>query len=173
MLAKIALLPKIFIEPVSVWECRFPRQGTIAVLALGLLAPLLLSACASGNILEKAEVDKSLVTGSVASAQQASPLPQANPFSGTSPQAASDEMTIRNAVSTADLKVIGGKGISWANPATGSSGEISTVTEYRQDGILCRRFTTSRQSFDGVALYHGDACLDTTGAWQMLSFKTS
>lgn len=171
MLAKIALLPRISIEPVAV-SCRLPLRSRMAV-AFTLVVPLLLSACASGNILEKAEVDKSLVTGSVAAAPRTPAQPQANPFPGTSQQAASDEMTIRNAVSSANLKAIGGKGISWANPATGSSGEISAVTEYKQDDILCRRFTTSRQSFDGVALYRGDACLDSTGAWQMMSFKAS
>ena len=138
-----------------------------------LAAPLLLSACGSSNILAKAEVDRSLVTGSVAPASPAPSRPQADPFPETSPQAASDETTIRNAVSSANLKATGGKDISWANPATGSSGEISAVTEYRQDDILCRRFTTSRQSFDGVALYHGDTCLDGTGVWRMMNFQAS
>ena len=138
-----------------------------------LAAPFLLSACGSSNILAKAEVDRSLVTGSVSPVSAASSQPPTNPFPGTSPQAASDETTIRNAVSSANLKAAGGKDISWANPATGSSGEISAVTEYKQDDILCRRFTTSRQSFDGVALYHGDACLDSTGVWRMMNFQAS
>jgi surface antigen len=167
MLAKIALLPKISIGPVTVSGCRLSSRQATAIVA-ALAAPLLLSACGSSNILAKAEVDRSLVTGSV-SAVGTAPVPP----DPSSPQAASDEVTIRNAVSSANLKALDGKGISWANPATGSSGEISAVTEYRQEDSLCRRFTTSRQSFDGVALYHGDACLDGTGAWQMMNFQAS
>jgi hypothetical protein len=169
MLAKIAPLPKISVDPET---ARLPSFRLMASI-FALVAPLLLSACGSSNILAKAEVDKSLVTGSVVPASATASPPQANPFPGTSPQAASDETTIRNAVSSANLKATGGKDISWANPATGSSGEISAVTEYKQDDILCRRFTTSRQSFDGVALYHGDACLDSTGVWRMMNFQAS
>jgi len=171
MLAKIAPLPKISIDPATV-SFRFPSLRVVAS-TFALVAPLLLSACGSSNILAKAEVDRSLVTGSVSHASAALSQPPANPFPGSSPQTASDEVTIRNAVSSANLKATGGKDISWANPATGSSGEISAVTEYKQDDILCRRFTTSRQSFDGVALYHGDACLDSTGVWRMMNFQSS
>jgi surface antigen len=169
MPAKIALLLKISVEPVPASGSGLSAGNRLAC-ALALAAPLLLSACGSSNILAKAEVDNSLITGSVSPVSQASAPSRAT---RASPQVASDEATIRNAVSSADLKVLDGKGISWANPSTGSSGEISAVTEYRQDESLCRRFTTSRQSFDGVALYHGNACLDSTGAWQMMNFQAS
>jgi surface antigen len=172
MPAKIAPLLKISVEPVPASGSGLSAGNRLAC-ALALAAPLLLSACGSSNILAKAEVDNSLITGSVSPVSQASAPPRATQFTGASPQVASDEATIRNAVSSADLKVLDGKGISWANPSTGSSGEISAVTEYRQDESLCRRFTTSRQSFDGVALYHGNACLDSTGAWQMMNFQAS
>lgn len=172
MPAKIALLPKISVEPVAVSGRLFSSNTRIA-LALVLAAPVLLSACGSSNILAKAEVDRSLVTGSVSPASRKPATPQDSPFPSLSPQAISDEATVRNAVSSANLKALDGKDISWANPATGSSGEISGVTEYKENDILCRRFTTSRQSFDGVALYHGDACLDSTGAWRMMTFQAS
>ena len=45
------------------------------------------------------------------------------------------------------------------------------MIEKQEDGLLCRKFTASRESFDGVALYAGDACKGERGAWFMRTFK--
>ena len=123
-----------------------------------LLGASVLSGCAGGSILEQAEVDASIVTGSVSAGQ-----------AGQDPDAAA----IRNAVTSADIEQLGGKAIAWANPATGSRGSIASVTEYREKNVLCRRFTASRESYDGVMLYNGDACLRDNGYWWMRSFSAS
>lgn len=83
----------------------------------------------------------------------------------------SDEATIRNAVTSADVSQISGNEIAWANADTGSKGAISALVESKEQGQLCRKFTTTRESFDGVALYEGKACMAAPGNWQMLAFS--
>ena len=82
----------------------------------------------------------------------------------------SDEMTIRNAVSSALVEELSPEGIGWANAETGSRGAISAITESRDSGYLCRVFTASRESFDGVRLYRGETCLGSAKLWVMKSF---
>lgn len=134
------------------------RLRTVALLA----AALSLSACAGGGFsLQKAEVDRSLVTGTV----------QANSHP-TDAERVSDEATIRNAVSAADVAGMDGGALAWANANTGSRGAISHLVERKdENGTLCRKFTTSRESFDGVGLYKGEVCLAGAGAWRMLAFQ--
>ena len=47
---------------------------------------------------------------------------------------------------------------------------ITELAEYRDDSLLCRRFTTTRESFDGVRLFKGEACMAVAGGWRMLAF---
>lgn len=125
------------------------------------LAVLPLSACAtSGFDVSKAEVDQATQTGSLAASGQP-----------VDPVRNSDEATIRNAVSAADPEAAQMQPLAWANADTGSRGAISNMIEKQQDGTLCRQFTASRESFDGVALYSGDACKGDRGNWFMRSFK--
>ena len=58
----------------------------------------------------------------------------------------------------------------WANADTGSRGAIDSLVEEKRNDMLCRRFTTSRESFDGVAVYKGQACMVAPGTWQMQEF---
>lgn len=126
-----------------------------------LAAVLPLCACAAGGFsLEKAEVDRTLVTGTVSPAAQAADAEQI-----------SDETTIRNAVSAADMEGLSGGALAWANADTGSRGAITRLVESRDNGALCRKFTTSRESYDGVGLYHGEACMAGSGAWRMMNFQ--
>jgi hypothetical protein len=122
---------------------------------------LSLSACASGGFdLSKADVDDLTQTGALpASGEPADPVRN------------SDETTIRNAVSAADPEQAKVQPLAWANAETGSRGAISDMMEKQEAGILCRKFTASRESFDGVALYSGDACKGDRGSWFMRSFK--
>lgn len=128
----------------------------VALLCFSILP---LSACATGGLdLSKAEVDRTIVTGG------------AQPSANAVPEQLSDETTIRNAVSSADLDELNGAPLAWANADTGSRGSIMALAEERQDGMLCRRFTTSRESFDGVSLFQGKACLAPAGSWRMREF---
>jgi surface antigen len=143
---------------------RFPyarkRLGLNAALLAAAMLPL--CACASGGFsLEKAEVDKTILTGDIS--ERGAPI--------ADPERLSDEVTIRNAVSSADIEELAGAPLPWANAGTGSRGAITALAEHKEDGALCRRFTTSRESFDGVGLYRGEICMAAPGAWRMETFK--
>ncbi len=128
---------------------------------MGMLAALLiLSACGAGGFtLEKAELDRSIVTGSVTSAPDAGDTDMA-----------SDQVTIRNAVSSVDLEELGGKPLPWANSDTGSRGAITGVAQSGGKGRFCRTFDVSRERFDGVAMFKGTACMVPAGDWRLESF---
>ncbi|MCE7028147.1 RT0821/Lpp0805 family surface protein [Jiella avicenniae] len=81
----------------------------------------------------------------------------------------SDLRIVRNAVSAADIDK--GKGrFSWSNPETGSSGVITALNQQRDGDSICRSFETSRQRFDGIALYQGRACTIGAGEWALIEF---
>ncbi|MFD2237253.1 RT0821/Lpp0805 family surface protein [Aureimonas populi] len=105
-------------------------------------------------------VDRSLVTGSIAP-----------PISD--PEIDSDGRAVRNAVSAADLSTVEARPLAWANPQTGATGSITAITEERAGGRICRAFTTSRQRFDGIALYAGEACTAGQGEWTLTRFTTN
>jgi hypothetical protein len=120
-----------------------------------------LAACGGGGFgLEQAEVDRSIVTSSAPAG--AAPVDQ---------DRTSDQATIGNAVSSADIEELGGQAVPWANAGTGSRGSITELVELKNNGQTCRRFTASRESFDGVALFKGEVCLAGAGAWRMQDFK--
>jgi hypothetical protein len=122
----------------------------------------MLSACASGFSLEKAVPDRSLVTGSIPASAPATPLPGND-------DRLSDETTIRNAVSSVDLASLAGKPLAWANAETGARGEIDALAQKTRESGPCRTFRASRESFDGVRLFTGEACM-AAGSWQMTRF---
>jgi hypothetical protein len=129
---------------------------------LCLLACVFLSACGSkGFSIENAMPDRSITTGSISSQ---TPPPPADTVR------ISDEATIRDAVSSAPVDAVGENGIGWANAGTGSRGAITDVRESRDSGYLCRRFTASRESFDGVFMYRGETCLGAERLWVMRAF---
>lgn len=144
----------------DIHSCPARRAGPlVAVLAL-----LVLGGCASGGFsLSKAETDPTILTGAIGDA----------PGATASAEQISDEATIRNAVSSADIESLKGAPIPWANADTGARGAISSLVEHKSAGMLCRRFVTSRESFDGVALYNGQVCMVAPGAWRMERFGAS
>lgn len=145
-------------EKSDAWSSR--SKCPKALLVLAALLPL--CACASGFDLSKAEVDRTLYTSAV-------PVdPGASAMDSTQ---LSDVATIRNAVSSADVEQVGAQPLAWANSDTGSRGSITDVVQYKDKGALCRRFQATRESFDGVAMFSGDACLVTAGAWRMRAFE--
>lgn len=82
-----------------------------------------------------------------------------------------DELTVRNAVSSADLARTGGSAIPWANSASGSAGVISSISENHDNaGRTCRDFVTTRHSYQGIANYSGRTCLGNSGEWLLLAF---
>jgi hypothetical protein len=126
-----------------------------------VIVALPLAACGAGGFsLEKAEVDRSIVTSSA-------------PAKVTSSDAdsASDQTTIGNAVSSADIEELRGQAVPWANAGTGSRGSITELAELKDRGQTCRRFKASRESFDGVAMFEGELCLASAGGWRMQGFK--
>ena len=140
----------------------FQPGNTMRLIAV-VAATAMLGGCASGGFnLSKADVDPSLVTGSTQSASS----------DKSESEQASDENTIRNAVSAADVSGLGGNPVPWANPETGSRGAISSLVEEKKGETLCRRFTTSRERFDGVAQYKGQVCMIAPGAWQVQGFDS-
>lgn len=110
-------------------------------------------------------VDESLITGSVGPAAAA----RGKTAAVQSPDRVSDERTVRNAVSAADIEGAGGR-YAWANPQTGASGVITALQEVRKGQRICRKFQTSRQRFDGIALYNGEACTIGAGEWALIRF---
>lgn len=88
-----------------------------------------------------------------------------------SEEAVSDEVTVRNAVTSADLSKIGASPLPWANTATGSAGVVSGIREAKVSGQLCRGFVTTRHSYDGIAKFTGQACMVDSGDWMLTSFE--
>jgi surface antigen len=129
------------------------------ICAASFSALIILSGCGlSGNAMKKAEADPAIVTGSVANT------------AATDQDAISDIATIRNAVSSANLEASAGQPLSWANQDTGSRGQVTSIAEANQDGRVCRKFETSRESFEGIALFAGRTCLNDDGQWSVMSF---
>jgi hypothetical protein len=143
---------------------RFPVGSRPVWLKIAMLVAvsLALPACAAGGFsLKQAEVDRTFYTSDI-------------PASAKKPMDAerlSDEGTIRDAISSADVEGLGGQPLPWANSQTGSRGSITNLAEYRDQSLLCRSFTTTRESFDGVRLFKGEACMAAPGGWRMLDFQ--
>lgn len=133
---------------------------TLRRCAPALACALVVAACGSrGVTLDDIAKDTSIITGSVSSS--------AKPKDDTE---ISDAATIRNVVSSLDLDAGAPSMLAWANAETGSRGALSAISEHSESGTLCRRFEATRESFDGVALYHGESCLASGGIWAMIAF---
>ncbi|QYA08512.1 hypothetical protein J5285_07850 [Agrobacterium larrymoorei] len=117
---------------------------------------VMLTGCVSLDLFGGEKVDRSLSTASVPNQQTAPTL--------------SDDATIRNAVTSADLVKVADSPVPWANAATGSAGVVTAIREDRSTGFVCRNFATTRHSFEGIASYTGQACLSETGDWLMTRF---
>ena len=139
------------------WSVIVSASTKAAVVSVAL--PL--AACGAGGFsLEKAAVDRSILTSSTS----ASVAP-------TDSERDSDQTTIGNAVSSAEIEQLAGQSVPWANAGTGSRGSITGLAELKDKGQTCRRFKASRESFDGVAMFEGELCLAGAGGWRMQDFK--
>jgi hypothetical protein len=82
----------------------------------------------------------------------------------------SDQITVLNAVTSADIVRLAGAPLPWANTSTGSAGVITAISELPVNNTVCRSFITTRHSYDGISRVKGRACLAGAGQWTMLSF---
>lgn len=110
------------------------------------------------------KVDRSLSTGTI---------PTTAASAGASAGATmSDEVTVKNAVTSADLSKVGATNtVPWANSATGSAGVVSSIREDESEGQVCRAFQTTRHSYDGIAMFNGQACRAGSGDWMLTAFN--
>lgn len=133
------------------------KRGIIAAMGIALLS---LSGCTTGgmDLFSSAKVDKSVTTGAVSKTPPAS-------------DTVSDEVTVRNAVTSADLSKLKGQPLAWANASTGSAGVIDTIVENNATGQVCRQFRTTRHAYDGIANFYGKTCLVGDNEWQVLAFQ--
>lgn len=136
------------------------RPGKPLFLLAAQALAVVLAGCAGGIDLRKAAVDEGIVTGSVAPAAL-----QPNDI------LLSDQFTIRDAVSSADPASVRKSGLAWANDRTGSRGSVIALVETVRKDMPCRRFVTSRESFDGVKRYTGEICRVVGDLWQVSSFQ--
>jgi surface antigen len=86
------------------------------------------------------------------------------------PTSHSDELTVQSAVSSADLSKTEGKPLPWANATTGSAGVVTAIQEEKGNGVICRNFSTTRHSYEGIAYFSGKTCTAGTGNWQLMNF---
>lgn len=137
-----------------------PRQGFSRLCAFACLA--LLQACASGAKL--GSVDDLAITGSIAA-----PSPAEGVVADA--DAASDELTIRNAVTSADLSRA--LPLAWANRDTGARGAVTVISEFAEKGTVCRQYAATLESYSGIGYYEGVACLGRDGAWANRKFAAA
>lgn len=141
---------------------RHEAQATASFrsLRLAALAALALAAgCASGNVLEQAEIDRSIVTGAIDTAAVAYPDEALR----------RDAETLRDAAAAAALPLA--SPLSWSNVETGSDGVITDVFETAVNGRACRRFMATRAAYDGISVVSGEACPAAGGRWTLRSFE--
>lgn len=67
--------------------------------------------------------------------------------------------------------MLGSDMISWNNGDTGNRGRISSLDEIKTDDKVCRKFTTSRLSYDGVRNFEGLTCKTAENGWNLERFQ--
>ena len=123
-----------------------------------LCASALLSACGSGGFsLEKAEVDRTFYTGDVDAPRTSSEV-----------ERLSDEATIRNAVTSADIETLNGAPLPWANAETGARGQVTGIAENQGQGHALPQLQARRAKASTASrMFKGEACMVSSGAWRM------
>ena len=106
-------------------------SSVVDVSAAGLML-VMLTSCVSLDLFGGDKVDKSLSTASVPNQQSGPTL--------------TDDATIRNAVTSADIAKLADSPLPWANAATGSAG---VVTAIREDSTLLAALHRSLQHHCG------------------------
>ncbi len=92
---------------------------------------------------------------------------------GVATEPGSDESSILETVASAESGTLPSVALAWANDQNGNSGLVTIVGEEGQDTRVCRTFVASRQSYDGVSQFTGEACRNRRGAsWFLNSIET-
>ncbi|CAN7211731.1 RT0821/Lpp0805 family surface protein [Rhizobium sp. LjRoot98] len=144
-------------QDIAKWIKDTKGLSRLSGIAAVCLAATILSGCLGGlDFSGTPEVDRTVSTNSVPSVR--------------SDEDNSDALTVKNAVSSADVTRIAGNPIPWANSSSGSTGVISSISEEQVNGTTCRRFTTTRHSYQGIAKFDGNTCLLGNGQWYLTSF---
>jgi hypothetical protein len=60
-------------------------------------------------------------------------------------------------------------GVEWENAEDGARGKISSVDRKDKNGVSCLAFRSTRESFDGIHLYEGEACQTPRGIMALRS----
>jgi len=129
------------------------RSGMVLALWAGLAAAAL-SGCAIGGGKAVAGLDN-IMTASISN-NAAAP-------------AVDGEIAADSPIVLARLSSLNGAaGGDWRNSDSGSRGTLSAYAAEPRRGRLCRRFETTRQSYDGISLYQGEACKAQAGPWQLI-----
>lgn len=85
---------------------------------------------------------------------------------------ANDEGALRNSLLDALAELVSdpqaGVPLAWTGPNAEARG---VVTWIGAEEDACRRFLSTRESFDGVALYKGMLCRAPAAGWQLRSFE--
>lgn len=141
------------------------RNARFAKAAAAIVAAATLAGCSlTGKGLDEASVGAiAIVDDSMLDARD--PFKPTDDAEGAVRDRMLDEDTIRNAVTSADLKSRASEPLMWANQSTGSKGVISAMEQLKIAGQVCRRFDATRESYDGVTLYKGELCLDRRTGW--------
>jgi len=140
-----------------------PEQKSIKLPRLALssaLMSLVLSACVvrEGGGGDRSAVDNSLVTGSIRRSAPAA----------IAPQCAADSAAILAQFIVLEQQNGRPAARLWENSAAGSRGVLSALGQPEErGGALCRQFQTTRESFDGSALYKGEACRYGRQPWAL------
>lgn len=132
------------------------QRAAKAALPLTLILPLTGCMGSAFDLMDSPQVDRSISTSTIARGKPADPR--------------SDEATVQNAVTSADLGKLGKGPLPWANATTGSAGVVTAIREEKADGLTCRQFETTRHSYEGIAYFEGKACILNSGSWQLLGF---
>jgi surface antigen len=62
--------------------------------------------------------------------------------------------------------------LPWVNRENGDSGSVSVIRETDEGQSVCRNFTVSKQSYDGISQMSGKACRAKTGVvWTLQSLE--
>ncbi|SMF46239.1 outer membrane surface antigen [Xaviernesmea oryzae] len=160
MIARDSLTDRKLVDVIAKSKSRTKGLLLLGRRAAVCLVGLSLAGCTSSlDLFGSAEkIDRNISTGTVPGAPQ---------HTGAT---LSDETTVRNAVTSADLERLGNASLPWANTATGSAGVVSQIREARNEGHICRDFMTTRHSYEGIAMFSGQACLTNSGDWMLTAF---
>ena len=138
-------------------------QRCVAPAAVILLAGCSVSALDPGA----PDVDRSVVTGSIA------PVPMPENFMSQSvkpaPLPTGTDAMLHAMVGGMGASLYGAPPLSWDDPENDVRGVVTAI--FDDETGTCRRFVTSRESFDGVGLYRGTVCPTPEFGWQIQAFE--